>query len=83
MRSIAKDLGVSEATIQRTVHKNLRYKSYVMKRGQFMFETTKENCLVRSKRFLNKVKHPAEQDMLWFFSDKKNFDQDQKVKQKE
>ena len=50
-----------------------------MKRSQFMFETTKENRLVRSKRLLNKVKHPAEQDMLWFFSYKKNFHQDQKV----
>ena len=36
MRSIAKDVGISEATIQRTVHENLRYKPYVMKRTPFM-----------------------------------------------
>ena len=79
MRSIAKDLNVSEATIRRTCHEDLRYKSYVMKRGQFISETTKENRLVRSKRLVSKLKHPAEQDILWFFSDEKNFDQDQKV----
>lgn len=44
-----------------------------------MSETTKENRLIRSKRLLNKLKHPVEQGMLWFFSDEKNFDQDQKV----
>ena len=67
MRSIATDLGVSEATIRRTVHQDIRYKSYVMRKGQFMSETTKENRLVRSKRLLNKLKHPAEQGILWVF----------------
>ena len=35
--------------------------------------------LIRSKRLLNKLKTPAEDDVIWFFSDEKNFDQDQKV----
>ena len=42
-----------------------------------MFYTTTENCLMRFKRLLNKLKHSAEQ--VIFFSDEKNFDQDQKV----
>ena len=65
---------VSKATIQRTDHENLQYKSYIMKRGQFISETSKENCLARSKR-----QNQTEQNILWFISVEKNFDQDQKV----
>ena len=45
-----------------------------MKRGQFISETSKENCLARSKR-----QNQTEQNILWFISVEKNFDQDQKV----
>ena len=34
---------------------------------------------MRAKRLLHKLKHPEEQECLWFFSEEKNFDQDQKV----
>ena len=44
-----------------------------------MSEINQENRLMRAKRLLNKLKHPEEQEILWFFSDEKNFDQDQKV----
>ena len=50
-----------------------------MKIDQFIPETTKEVCLLRSKRLLNKLKHPAEQNMPWIISNEKNFDQDQEV----
>lgn len=79
MRSLAKQLQVSEGTIRNVVHENIEYKSYVLKKGQFLSERIKENRLIRSKRLLNKVKHPAEEDVIWFFSDEKNFDQDQKA----
>ena len=39
------------------------------KRSNFMFNTTKQKLLVKSKRLLNKLKHPAEQYMF-IFSDK-------------
>ena len=74
IRSIAKDLQVSEGTIRNVVHKDIRYKSYVMRRGQFMSERTQESRLIRSKRLLNKLKHPQEPGMLVFFSDENNFD---------
>ncbi|UYV64209.1 hypothetical protein LAZ67_2007040 [Cordylochernes scorpioides] len=51
---------VDEATFRRVVHENLRYKSYVMWRGQFMSERTKVNRLTRAKCLLNKLKHPEE-----------------------
>ena len=40
---------------------------------------TREQRFVRAKRLLNKVKHPENPDMLWFYSDENNFDQDQKI----
>ena len=64
MRSInevnCKKLHVSEKMIRTNVHEDIRYKSYVMKRGQFISEESKENRLNRSKRLLNKLKYPAE-----------------------
>ena len=82
MRALARELQVDDATIRRVVHEDLRYKSYVMRRGQFLSERTRENRLTRAKRLLNKLKHPEEPGMLWFFSDEKIFVQDQKVNRK-
>ena len=79
MRAIARDFNVSEGLIRRVVHEDLRYKSYVMRRGQFMSAQTRNQRLIRGKRLLSKLKHPEVPNMLWFFSDEKNFDQDQKI----
>ena len=62
-RSIAKKFHESEKSIRRSVYENIRYKSYVMKRGQFISEKSKENRLNRSKRLLYKLKNPAEARM--------------------
>ena len=82
MRALANELEVDESTIRRVVHEDLRYKSYVIRRGQFMSDRTKVNRLTRLKRFLNKLKHPEDPGMIWFFSEEKNFVQDQKVNRK-
>jgi inhibitor of nuclear factor kappa-B kinase subunit alpha len=79
MRSLAREFDVSEGTIRNVVHEDLRYKSYVMRRGQFMSQAIQDNRLLRSRMLLNKLKHPESPGELWFFSDEKNFDQDQKV----
>ena len=42
-----------------------------MQIGQLLTQATKE------RKLLNKLKHPKECNMLWFFSDEKNFCQDQ------
>jgi len=47
MRAIARDLNVSEGLIRRVVHENLRYKSYVMRRGQFMSAQTESETYSR------------------------------------
>lgn len=47
-----------------------------MRKGQLLYTKMQENRF-KSKKMLNKLKHPLKNDMLWFFSDKKNFCQDQ------
>ena len=79
MNALAKDLGVAYGTIYRVIYEDLRYKSYVLKRGQFMDPAMQERRLTKAKKLLNKVKHPEKDNLLKFFSDEKNFEQDQKV----
>ena len=55
---------MSEKTIRRSVHEDIRYKSYVMKRGQFISEKSKENHLNRSTRFLNKLRLLQKQEWI-------------------
>jgi AraC-like DNA-binding protein len=79
MRSIAADLGVHEKTVRRTVTEQLGYTSFALRRGQFMTAATKERRLAKAKRLLSRLKHPKAANPLIFFSDEKNFNQDQKV----
>ena len=79
MHVIAKDMRMPEALIQRCVSEDLRYKSYKMKKGQLLTAKTKEKQLKHCQKLLNKLKHPLQHNMIWFFSDKKNFCQDQAV----
>jgi hypothetical protein len=76
-RSIAKELNVSHATVISCVNKDLWCKSYCMQTGQFMSEAMKARRLLKSVKLLNKLKHPKDPGMLWFFSDEKNCCQDQ------
>ena len=43
----------------------------------FLSEQTQKNRLIRCKRLHTRVKNPKEPHMFTFFSDEKNFDQDQ------
>ena len=52
--------------------------SYKCCRGQLLTEKACENRLTKGKKLLRKVKHPAEPQTIWFFSDEKNFCQHQK-----
>lgn len=71
MRAIARDLNVSKGLIRRVIHEVLRYKSYVMRRGQFISAQTRNHRLIRGKRLLNKLKHPIVPNMLGFNPTKK------------
>ncbi|KYN01851.1 hypothetical protein ALC62_07323 [Cyphomyrmex costatus] len=79
IRAIPRDLQVSECIISRNVNEDIRHNSYVMREGQFMSAQTREQRFIRAQRLLNKSKHPEIPDMLWFYSDEKNVDQDRKI----
>uniref|UniRef100_A0A182PG36 Tc1-like transposase DDE domain-containing protein n=1 Tax=Anopheles epiroticus TaxID=199890 RepID=A0A182PG36_9DIPT len=56
---------------------DLRYFSYKRRRGQLLIEKGRERRLGNAKKLLNLLKHPVQPGTLWFFSDEKNFCQDQ------
>lgn len=66
MRTLARNLQGDDATFRRAVHKNLRQKSYMRMRGQFLSERIRENRFTRAKHLLNKLKHSTEKGILWF-----------------
>ncbi len=61
---------------------NIHYKSNAFRNGQFMNAATKERRLAKAKILLNRLKAPAANNQLIFFSDEKNFSKDQKVNRK-
>ena len=79
MRCLARELNVCEGTVRKCVHEDIRYKSYALKRHQYMDEPTKERRADKAARLLVRLKHPHDTNQLIFFSDEKNFCQDQKV----
>jgi hypothetical protein len=82
MRSLARELNISEFIVRKKMAQDIRYKSYALRRGQFMSQATKERRLEKAKLLLNKLKNPAANGQLIFFSDEKKFSQDQKVNKK-
>lgn len=82
MRSLATQFGVSKRTINRKVTEEIRYKSYAFRKGQFMNQATKNRRFKKAKLMLNALKNPKTPGQLVFFSDEKNFSQDQKVNKK-
>ncbi len=77
MQALAKEFDVDRKTISRCIQQDLRCRSYRLQTGQFLSEAMKDRRLKKSKILHNKLKHPKEENMLWFFSDEKNFCQDQ------
>lgn len=77
IREISRQLGSSESTVRLCVREDIRYKSYKMQSGQLLTEKMKIARIEKSKKLLQKIKHPLASNMLWFFSDEKIFCQDQ------
>ena len=73
IRQVAKDFGVSHTTVNACVKEDLKCRSYRRQTSQILTEKTKNLSLIKSVRLLNKLKHPKKPNMLWFFSDEKNF----------
>jgi DNA-binding transcriptional regulator YhcF (GntR family) len=73
MRALAKEMQCNEKTIRKCIQEDIRYKSYKMRRGQFMSEATKQKRFQKAKLLLNRLKKPANPNQIIFFSDEKNF----------
>ncbi|QQP53619.1 Uncharacterized protein FKW44_006153 [Caligus rogercresseyi] len=71
-------VGVGNTTIQVCIKEDLRYNFYKRRKGQILTEKAQQNRLSKAQELLNKLKHPVHNETLWFFSDEKNFTQDQK-----
>ncbi len=82
MRSLARELGISEASVHNKMAEKIRWKSYAFRCGKFMNKATKERRLAKAKLLLNRLKKPVTNGQFIFFSDKKNFLQDQKINRK-
>ena len=78
MNEVARQKRCNPQVIQNIVKDDMRCKSYKLKTGQLLTEKAKNARLVKGTKLLNKLKHPKEKNMLWFFSDEKNFCQDQR-----
>ena len=76
--ALSHELNVSASTMKLVLNEDLCYYSYKCHRGQLLPEKACEKCLTNVKELLSKVKHPAEPQTIWFFSNEKNFCQDQK-----
>ena len=77
IQQIARDLGISHTTVNACVKEDLKCRSYRRQTSQILTEKTKSLRLIKTVRLLNKLKHPKKPNMLGFFSDEKNFCQDQ------
>ena len=71
------ELNVSAPTMKLALNEDLRHYLYKRRIAQLLTEKAHENSLIKEKKLLSKVKHPAEPQTIWFFSDEKNFCQDQ------
>ncbi|QQP40452.1 Uncharacterized protein FKW44_014491 [Caligus rogercresseyi] len=75
---LAEELGVGNTTVRVCINEDLRYHFYKRRKGQILTEKAQENRFNKALKLLNKLKHPVHNETLWFFSDEKNFTQDQK-----
>ena len=71
MRSIARELGVCDKTIRRIVEEEIHYRSYVLRKGQSLLDSTKSRRHEKAKLLLNRLKNPTSNNQLIFFSDEK------------
>jgi len=82
MRYIVKEMNMSDETIRKIVAEDIRYRSYIVRRGQFITQQTKERLFEKVKNLLAKLKNSKDKRPLIFFSDEKNFNRIRKSTEK-
>ena len=76
MAAIASEMNVARSTISKTIKEDLGMKSYTLKKRQLLTEAMKERRCTKAHALLSELKHGSA-GLLRFFSDEKNFIQDQ------
>lgn len=56
-KTIVREVKLSSNFVERIVQGNVRYKSYVVQRGQLMSAQTKDNRLIRANLLLSNLKY--------------------------
>lgn len=69
IRAIARDLKISECTMQNKRHRDIRYMLYVMTKGYFLPVHTQKLRFLQQTRLQDKLKHPQESDMFCLLDD--------------
>ena len=76
-RSLAVEMNCCKDTVIDAIKEDLKSRSYRRRTGQFLSQKLQDRRHLKCSKLLNMLKHPKEPDMIWFFSDEKNFCQDQ------
>jgi hypothetical protein len=72
MQSLARELNISKFVIRKKMAQDFRFKSYALRRGQFMSQATKERRLEKAKLLFYKLKKTAANRQFIFFLDENN-----------
>ena len=75
--SMAQELQCTDMTVKACVIEDLCCRSYRIQTGQLLTLKMKNRRIFKAHMLMKKLKHPKEPEMLWFFSDEKNFCLDQ------
>ena len=77
LSDLSTEMECGKSTVALAIKEDLKYRSYRRQTGQFLSKKLMERRVLKCCKLLNMLKHPKEPRMLWFFSDEKNFCQDQ------
>ena len=73
IRSVPRDIRVSEFLIWHEMHDDFRYFSNKIKKDYFLSQAMKVKRKYHAAKPFNKRKHPLQPNRLWFFLDAKDF----------
>lgn len=73
IRSIMRDMGVSQFLIRQVGQQDIRCISYKGRKRQLLFRAIKSKWRGRATSVLNKLKHPLQLNMPWFCRRRETF----------
>ena len=77
IRSLVREKNAEVATMKLPLNEIRRHSSYKRRKGQLLTARAQDDHLKKARKLLNKLKRSQEPRTLGFFSEEKNFCQDQ------